>query len=134
MPSKPDQINKDYFSPDILQFIQLLNEHEVKYLLVGGNAVIYFGHSRLTADTNFFYDPDTENCGRLFKALYVFWQGDIPGIADSSELAGDNHISVDIEGAGQKIPMIGLQELIINKKASNRPNDLEDIEFLKKLQ
>jgi hypothetical protein len=40
-----DQIEGDYSSPDILEFIRLLHAHEVRYVVVGGEAVIYYGHA-----------------------------------------------------------------------------------------
>lgn len=39
MPSH--QIDSSYFSPDILEFIELLHAHQVRYVVVGGEAVIY---------------------------------------------------------------------------------------------
>jgi len=42
-------IKKNYFSEDIFELLLLLNKHGVKYLIVGGEAAIYYGHTRLTA-------------------------------------------------------------------------------------
>ena len=42
-----------YFSKDIEKFLKLLAAHKVKYLIVGGEAVIYHGYARLTADMDF---------------------------------------------------------------------------------
>ncbi len=36
--------------PDFKDFLKLLNAHEVKYLLVGGYAVGFYGYPRATAD------------------------------------------------------------------------------------
>jgi hypothetical protein len=36
-----------HFSPDIQDFIRLLSIHHVRYVIVGGEAVIYYGHARL---------------------------------------------------------------------------------------
>ncbi len=38
------------FDKDFLEFISLLNKHEVKYLLVGGQAVNAHGTHRITGD------------------------------------------------------------------------------------
>jgi len=35
---------------NFIDFIKLLNKHEVKYVLVGGWAVIFEGYSRTTGD------------------------------------------------------------------------------------
>ena len=50
-----------YFSKDILDFLNLLYKHQVKYLIVGGEAVIFYGHARLTGDIDIYYDRSTEN-------------------------------------------------------------------------
>ncbi len=78
-------MNPIYFSPDILEFLRLLSNHEVRYLIVGGEAVIYYGHARLTGDVDIFYDIAKDNTEALFKALKVFWGGNIPGIAAPAE-------------------------------------------------
>ena len=82
----PDQIDSTYFSPDILEFIQLLNAHQVRYVVVGGEAVIYYGHARLTGDIDFLYDAGDQNAAALFRTLTAFWAGSIPGIDNVVEL------------------------------------------------
>ena len=73
-----------HFSDDILDILTLLAKHAVRYLIVGGEAVIYYGHARLTGDVDLFYEASPANAARLYEALDEFWQGDIPGI-DSLE-------------------------------------------------
>ena len=75
-----------HFSADIQDFLVLLYRHGVKYVIVGGEAVIYYGYARLTGDVDFFYERTEENVKRLFRSLSDFWQGDIPGLHDSAEL------------------------------------------------
>jgi hypothetical protein len=72
------------FSPDILEFLDLLNRHKVRYLIVGGEAVVQYGYARFTGDTDVFYDAEASNAGRLYGALLEFWRGAVPGI-DSVE-------------------------------------------------
>ena len=76
-----------HFSPDIQEFLFLLSIHKVKYVIVGGEAVIYYGFARLTGDIDFFYEPTASNVQLLYRALCEFWQGSIPGIQSPSELA-----------------------------------------------
>ena len=83
----PIRVGADHFSPDTAEFIRLLHKHGVRYLVVGGEAVIFHGHSRLTGDVDFFYDADPENARALFEALWEFWEGDIPGVAGAAELS-----------------------------------------------
>jgi predicted nucleotidyltransferase len=75
-----------YFSKDVQDFLKLLTDHDVKYLIVGGEAVIYYGHARLTGDIDFFYQPTKKNAAKLYRALDEFWGGDIPGISALEEL------------------------------------------------
>jgi hypothetical protein len=75
-----------FFSKDIIEFLFLLYKHKVKYLIVGGEAVIYYGHARLTGDIDIFYNREKENCIKLYKALFEFWDKDIPGIKKEEEL------------------------------------------------
>jgi predicted nucleotidyltransferase len=73
-----------YFSKDTLELLTLLGKHDVKYVIVGGEAVIFYGYSRVTGDIDIFYEYSEENTQKLYDALLEFWGGDIPGI-DSSE-------------------------------------------------
>ena len=76
----------DHFSPDVCELLALLASHRVRYLVVGGEAVIFHGHVRLTGDVDLFYDSAPENVARLFAALVDFWEGDVPGIAGPEQL------------------------------------------------
>lgn len=77
----PEVVDPTTFSPDILEFIRVLARHDVHYVIVGGEAVVFYGHVRFTGDVDFFYDAGAENAGRLFDALQEFWSGHTPGLA-----------------------------------------------------
>jgi predicted nucleotidyltransferase len=79
-------VRGSYFSKDVQDFLKLLADHDVKYLIVGGEAVIYYGHARLTGDVDFFYRSTKKNAAKLYRALDEFWGGDIPGISALEEL------------------------------------------------
>lgn len=81
-----EHIDASYFSPDIRDFIALLSRYQVRYVVVGGEAVIHYGHARLTGDIDFFYDRTAGNAEALFHALLVFWSGRIPGLEAAGEL------------------------------------------------
>jgi len=72
-------VKVENLSSDTLDFLLCLNKHRVKYLIVGGEAVIYYGYPRLTGDIDFFFEQSAQNCNRLFDALTEFWEEDIPG-------------------------------------------------------
>jgi predicted nucleotidyltransferase len=75
-----------HFSRDIQEFLEILSKYKVKYVIVGGEAVIYHGHARLTGDVDFFYETSSENVFNLYRALEEFWKGDIPGVDTPEEL------------------------------------------------
>ncbi|MCU0237741.1 MAG: hypothetical protein MUC72_11780 [Acidobacteria bacterium] len=80
------------FSRDIREFLAWLARHKARYLIVGGEAVIYYGHARLTGDIDIYYDNSPKNCRRLYAALIDFWQGSVPGVRSAADLQGDNLI------------------------------------------
>jgi len=126
-------MNNTHFSLDIQEFLTLLLKHKVRYVIVGGEAVIFYGYARLTGDVDFFYESKDENIEKLYETLSEFWDGDIPGIEKKEELkepgvivqfgtppnridllnqidgvtfqeAWDNKIEVNIKIRGEKIP------------------------------
>jgi hypothetical protein len=54
---------------DFKEFLQLLNERKVKYLLVGGYAVILHGYPRYTGDIDIWIQPDSKNAKKIMKVL-----------------------------------------------------------------
>ena len=157
----PQSIDPGLFSPDVLEFLRQLNNHGVHFMIVGGEAVIFYGHIRLTGDVDVFFDRSPGNAARLFEALQEYWQGVIPGLDDPSQLEDSgvvfqfgippNRIDLlnDIDGVSfddawprrtevmigdgaDRIPLsyIGLDDLIVNKRVSGRPKDLDDLPFL----
>ena len=83
----PVRIDAGHFSPDTRVLIELLAAQQVRYLIVGGEAVILHGHVRLTGDVDVFFSNDSDNLRRLFAALELFWDGDIPGISSPNAFA-----------------------------------------------
>jgi len=88
MPHEPkSSIESSHFSPDILEFIRLINARQVRYVVVGGQAVIYHGYPRFTGDIDFFFSDEPDNVAAIFAALQEFWGGSVPGIQSADELA-----------------------------------------------
>ncbi len=79
-------MKNSHFSQDIQEFLFVLAKHNVQYLIVGGEAVIYYGFARLTGDIDIYFNPSDKNIEKLYKALKEFWEGDIPGIEDIDDL------------------------------------------------
>jgi len=61
--------------PDFKEFLQLLNKHEVAYLLIGGYAVGYHGYPRTTGDMDIWIDPTPENARKILLVLTDFGFG-----------------------------------------------------------
>lgn len=80
-------MNTEIFSRDVRDFLRLLAAHQVRYVIVGGTAVIYHGYGRLTGDVDFLYDCSIANTRRLWSALVEFWGGAVPGLSGAEELA-----------------------------------------------
>ncbi len=68
--------------PDFKEFAASLNEHEVRYLVVGGYAVAFHGHPRYTKDLDVWIEREPENVGRLLTALGHFGFGSVCPSAD----------------------------------------------------
>jgi hypothetical protein len=62
---------------DLSEFVELLNSHGVEYLVVGGYAVAFHGHPRLTGDIDFFVRPAYENAERVLQVLKAFGFGEL---------------------------------------------------------
>lgn len=54
---------------DFKEFVELLNKHEVRYLVVGGYAVAVYGHPRYTKDLDIWIEASNKNSDQLLAAL-----------------------------------------------------------------
>ena len=59
-------------NPDYRELLQLLNEFEVEYLVVGGYAVMKYGEPYYTKDLDLWVHSSTLNSVRVFGALKKF--------------------------------------------------------------
>src|SRR5690606_14700535 len=60
---------------DFKEFIELLNEHKVKYLIIGGYAVNFHGYPRYTKDIDLWLWMSEPNIEKLIKAIKDFGFG-----------------------------------------------------------
>ena len=79
-------MRSSYFSSDTIEFLYLLFKYKVNYLIIGGEAVIYYGYARLTGDIDIFYESDSKNVYKVYKVLNEFWSNKIPGLNSQEEL------------------------------------------------
>ena len=143
------------FNPDFREFIESLNKHNVRYLLIGGYAVALHGHPRYTKDLNIWIWMDSTNASNLLNALKDFGFSSL-SLSIEDFLKPDQIVQlgfppnridlmtspkgvdfntcyasreeIDIEGL--KVKLIDLNNLKINKKATGRHQDLADLENL----
>lgn len=140
---------------DFKELLILLENNEVEYLLIGGYAVSFYGYPRYTGDMDIWYNSNRVNSQKLLNVLEQFGFASINlNIEDFMEensiiQIGYPPIRVDFvnkidgllfEESYQKrsyktfdninFKIINLEDLKINKKASGRLRDLDDLEHL----
>ena len=62
---------------DFKEFIQLLNDNQVKYLVIGGYAVAVHGHPRYTKDIDIWIEISEDNARKIITALTQFGFGSL---------------------------------------------------------
>lgn len=133
----------------------MLNAHRVEYLLIGGHAVGYHGYPRATADMDVWIAVRPDNAQKMVRVLQEFGFGS-PELTPKLFLKEGQiirlgvpplriEIATAISGVafdecyvekvvdlldGVEVNLISLRHLRINKRASGRHKDLEDIENL----
>ena len=144
-----------HLPPDFKEFLQLLNSHQVEYLLIGGYAVGYYGYPRATADMDIWIAIAPENAAKVVKVLQTFGFG-LEEVTPDLFLKEEQiirmglppvriEILTTISGVsfeecyaerqvdvldGVEVNLISLDHLKINKKASGQYKDLNDLENL----
>jgi hypothetical protein len=134
-------------------------DEEVEFLVIGGWAVALHGYLRGTDDLDVFVRPSPENAGRVFRALqqfgapvdahgvteglfvqegYGYRMGvkpnlievltKIDGVAFDEALTGAGEFELE----GRRVPFIGREALLKNKKVAGRPKDAADVDWLEK--
>lgn len=148
-------MDKTGLHPDFKDFLRLLSSHDVRYLLVGGYAVGYYGFPRATGDMDIWIELSETNSRRIASAFREFA---IPSDAISEELflqknkvirmgvppvrlevitsasgldfeeCYNNRSIIEIDGI--PVNLISLEDLKKNKLAAGRYRDLEDLRHL----
>ena len=142
---------------DFKEFLKLLEKNEVEYLLVGGYAVGFHGYPRPTGDIDFWISNTQQNAEKIVRVLNdfgfaspdlsasLFTQGKSivrMGIApfklevithiDGVSFADCYRSRIETSIDECKVKVIGLDDLLVNKKASGRPKDINDVLELEK--
>ena len=58
--------------PNFSELLSLFNKHGVRYLLLGGYAVIFYGHPRTTNDFDVWVAVDPANADNVSRALVEY--------------------------------------------------------------
>jgi hypothetical protein len=146
--------------PDYKELLSVLNAHRVKYLVVGAYAVSIHAQPRATKDLDILVKADVDNAQAVFAALAQFG-APLQGLtaADFAEPGpflrlGREPVGVDIltaipgvefdaawerrvedvidPASGLKASFISREDLIAGKLASGRPQDLADVDAIRK--
>jgi predicted nucleotidyltransferase len=145
-------LNQDY-----KEMLQILQNQDVDFILVGAYALAAQGYPRSTLDIDIWVDPTRENSMKVFKALsefgapleeispnsfeqkgIMFQIGVAPCRIDIiTEISGD----IDFQSARNRakqvkiedisLNILSIEDLIKNKEATGRPKDIEDANRLK---
>lgn len=142
------------FPKDFHDFLKLLSEHDVRYMIVGGYATGYHGYVRATGDLDIFVEVSESNAKKLVQTFKDF--GFDAGVTEDlflekgkmvraghpplrleilTEITGvsfeDCYASCEeIEIDDVKIRFIGLGNLLKNKSSTGRTKDKLDVEML----
>jgi len=140
---------------ELREFLELLNEHQVENMLIGGYAVGYHGFPHATADMDIWVATNEANAAKIIAALEAFGfagTGITPVLflgPDKITQIGNPPLRIEIlttisglEFAeayakrivdvidGVPVSFISSDDLKINKRASGRTKDLADLDNL----
>jgi predicted nucleotidyltransferase len=142
---------------DYVDLLRELVDAHAQFVLVGGWAVAVHGHGRATDDMDVFVRATPANATRVFTALprfgapleahgltegvfaearYGYRLGRKPLLIeiltsiDGIDFDEASRDAVEVVVAGIRVPVIGFEALLKNKRAAGRPKDLADIDAL----
>ena len=144
-------------SPDFKELLSLFKKHDVRYLIVGGYAVMRYTEPRFTKDLDVLIAVDDENARAVYAALeefgaplqnlspqdfaeegYFYQMGlpplrvdvlmSIPGVNFAEAWRSRETVTV----GETEMCFISKADLIKAKRASGRPQDLLDLENLER--
>lgn len=140
---------------DFKDFLKLLNLKKVKYLVIGGYAVGFYGYPRATADMDIWIAIEKENASKIAEVVKEFGFN-IPQVTSKlfqrrgkvirmgnpplrieilTSISGVEFTKAYSERViksvdGIRVNFISLKHLKLNKKASGRYKDLDDLKHL----
>ncbi len=152
----------DVFDEELLRFWEIANEHNLKYIMIGGVATNLHGYQRTTEDIDLWIKNTQQNKVILKNVFQEYGMGDFKTLPDMQFIPGwtyfhlDNglrlYIMTSVKGLDNsnfdsllksasiatiysvEIPCLHLNALILTKKAANRPKDQLDLIELEKIK
>lgn len=136
------------------EFLQVLNQHKVEYVVIGGKAIQSYGNTRKADDIDVWVNPTADNANRMVSSVKEFLGANMHPrdfTDDKIVYFGRNPYRIDIHkdvpGLGQfsdhypnRVPartkdgtdysVVSAQDLVASKKASGRPKDLQDVAYI----
>ncbi|MCY7351844.1 MAG: nucleotidyltransferase [Cytophagaceae bacterium] len=160
-PNNPP-LQMDIGSDDVQNLLRRLNSHGVRYLLVGGVAGMFHGHTRTTQDLDLWIERGEENRQHLIDALreadvvgaealrqtpllfgwtsvrfgssnFELDLGETLKAFDATDFTACYQRSVQAELDGVPFRVIHLSDLLREKRSLGRAKDLADLEELEKI-
>ncbi|MFM9120486.1 MAG: DUF6036 family nucleotidyltransferase [Acidimicrobiaceae bacterium] len=140
---------------DFNEFVELFVAKDVRFLVVGGYALAAHGYPRATDDFDAWVWANSVNAEKIVECLTEFGFGKLNLSADDFttldrvvqlgyppyridiitsisgvefDSAWANRLVIDVDGL--QVPFIGRDDLLTNKRATGRPKDLLDVEYL----
>lgn len=149
------------FYPEHIKVLDTLFRYKVRFLLIGGYAVIAYGYTRTTGDLDIWIDPSEQNKAALidtfrdlefdeselehinqmdFSEATVFSMGTVPQKIDF--LTKVSHVDFDdaytkvevMEFDDLLLPFVHYNDLVLMKMTTGRLKDQADIEELQKIK
>lgn len=143
------------FPPNFRDMLHALSAERVEYLLVGGYAIGLHGFNRATADIDLWVRRTPENAARVMRALIAFG-APLMGLTEADLVTPRTvfqigvpperiDILTSISGVefdeawphrmtcvldGIEVAVLGRGALVRNKRASGRPKDRIDLDWL----
>ncbi len=141
---------------DFQDFVELLNNHEVEYMVVGGYALAFHGEPRFTGDLDIWIDCTESNAEKMLLVMNDFGAAslgftkkdfldatiikqigqpplrldilsEIDGVKYSDAVKDKQHF----KSGDLSIPVIGVRDFIKNKESVGRKKDFQDAKKMK---